>query len=49
MQVRLTTLCENTAGRFGFIGEWGLSIMVEYGQDRVLLDTGLTNSIIPPI
>lgn len=46
MQVRLTTLCENTAGRFGFIGEWGLSIMVEYGQDRVLLDTGLTNSII---
>jgi 7,8-dihydropterin-6-yl-methyl-4-(beta-D-ribofuranosyl)aminobenzene 5'-phosphate synthase len=46
MKARLTTLCENTAGRFGFIGEWGLSIMVEYGQERVIVDTGLTNSIV---
>jgi 7,8-dihydropterin-6-yl-methyl-4-(beta-D-ribofuranosyl)aminobenzene 5'-phosphate synthase len=46
MTVRLTTLCENTAGKFGFMGEWGLSILVEYGEDRVLLDAGMTDTIV---
>jgi len=46
MKVRLTTLCENTAGAFGFTGEWGLSILVEAGGEKVLLDTGLSNSIV---
>lgn len=46
MKVRLTTLSENTAARYGYMAEWGLSILVECGQDRVLLDTGLTHSVI---
>lgn len=46
MQVRLTTLCENTAGALGFTGEWGLSIMVEAGGETVLLDTGFGDSIL---
>ncbi|SFG71254.1 7,8-dihydropterin-6-yl-methyl-4-(beta-D-ribofuranosyl)aminobenzene 5'-phosphate synthase [Desulfotomaculum arcticum] len=44
--LRLTTLCENTAGMIGFTGEWGLSILIEYGDDTVLLDTGLTDSLM---
>lgn len=47
MKLRLTTLCENTAGRLGFSGEWGLSILIEYQGKTVLLDTGLSNAIIP--
>ena len=46
MRVRLTTLCENTVGIFGFTGEWGLSILVQFGGETVLLDTGLSNSIV---
>lgn len=46
MKVHLTTLCENTAGKFGYTAEWGLSILVEYGEDRVLLDTGMTDSVV---
>jgi 7,8-dihydropterin-6-yl-methyl-4-(beta-D-ribofuranosyl)aminobenzene 5'-phosphate synthase len=41
----LTTLCENTVGVFGFAGEWGLSILVQFGGETVLLDTGLSNAI----
>ena len=44
--LRLTTLCENTAGIIGFTGEWGLSILVEYGNDTVLLDAGFSDSIM---
>ena len=40
MHIRITTLSENTA-KFGFIAEWGLSILVEVDNLRVLLDTGL--------
>ncbi|MBF7082905.1 MBL fold metallo-hydrolase [Desulfallas sp. Bu1-1] len=46
MQVRLTTLCENTAGGIGFTGEWGLSILVEAGGHAVLLDTGFSDSVV---
>lgn len=46
MRLRLTTLCENTAGRLGFIGEWGLSILVEHKETTILLDTGLSDAII---
>jgi 7,8-dihydropterin-6-yl-methyl-4-(beta-D-ribofuranosyl)aminobenzene 5'-phosphate synthase len=46
MRVRLTTLCENTAGIFGFTGEWGLSILVQFDGETVLLDTGLSKSIV---
>ncbi len=40
MRVRLTTLTENTAGRSGLLAEHGLSILVEVGERKVLLDTG---------
>jgi len=46
LQVRLTTLCENTAGAFGFIGEWGLSILVEAGGETVLMDTGQSEVVV---
>ena len=41
MQVKLTTLSENTACRVGLLAEWGLSILVEVDNYKVLLDTGL--------
>ncbi|MCK4793771.1 MAG: MBL fold metallo-hydrolase [Desulfobacteraceae bacterium] len=40
MKVRLTTLCENTAAKPGFMAEWGLSIIVQVDDLNVLFDTG---------
>jgi len=40
MNVTLTTLCENTAGKPGFMAEWGLSIFVQVDGMNVLFDTG---------
>jgi len=40
MVLRITTLSENTARMGDFLGEWGLSILVETDEARVLLDTG---------
>jgi len=45
MEVRLTTLSENTA-TYGFLGEWGLSILVEADGMRILVDTGLGTSAV---
>jgi 7,8-dihydropterin-6-yl-methyl-4-(beta-D-ribofuranosyl)aminobenzene 5'-phosphate synthase len=45
MTVRITTLSENTA-QLGFLGEWGLSILVETESRKVLLDTGLSTSVV---
>ena len=36
MKVKLKTLCENTAGVIGAQAEWGWSILVETGHERVL-------------
>lgn len=41
MEIRITTLSENTAN-YGFLGEWGLSILIEGDGVRVLMDTGLS-------
>jgi len=41
----MTTLSENTAN-YGFIAEWGLSILVEADDVRILTDTGLSFSAI---
>jgi 7,8-dihydropterin-6-yl-methyl-4-(beta-D-ribofuranosyl)aminobenzene 5'-phosphate synthase len=41
MEIKLTTLSENTAGKPGLLAEWGLSILVEADKYKVLLDTGL--------
>lgn len=40
MKLRITTLSENTACLGNFLGEWGLSILVETGEMNILLDTG---------
>ena len=46
MGLRITTLSENTAGRDGFLGEWGLSILVESDDTKVLFDTGQSLSTV---
>lgn len=38
--VRITLLCDDTAGRRGLVGEHGFSALVEAGGLRVLVDTG---------
>lgn len=40
MNLTLTTLCENTAGRYGFAAEWGLSILIQADGMNILFDTG---------
>ncbi|MBA7466942.1 hypothetical protein ES707_02136 [subsurface metagenome] len=39
MELRITTLSENTAGVGNFLAEWGLSILVETDEVNILLDT----------
>ena len=43
MEVRITTLSENTAN-YGYLAEWGLSILVEVNETRILMDTGFSFS-----
>ena len=45
MQIRITTLSENTAN-YGYLAEWGLSILVEVDGARTLMDTGLSFSVV---
>jgi 7,8-dihydropterin-6-yl-methyl-4-(beta-D-ribofuranosyl)aminobenzene 5'-phosphate synthase len=45
MEIRITTLSENTAS-YGILGEWGLSILVEVEDLRILVDTGLSFSAV---
>jgi 7,8-dihydropterin-6-yl-methyl-4-(beta-D-ribofuranosyl)aminobenzene 5'-phosphate synthase len=45
MQLKITTLSENTAN-YGFLAEWGLSILVEVDGMRILMDTGLSFSVV---
>ena len=40
MKLKITTLSENTAGLGHFLGEWGLGILVETGDIKILFDTG---------
>jgi 7,8-dihydropterin-6-yl-methyl-4-(beta-D-ribofuranosyl)aminobenzene 5'-phosphate synthase len=40
MGLQITTLSENTAGLGNFLGEWGLSILVETAETKILFDTG---------
>jgi len=46
MVLRITTLSENTARMGDFVGEWGLSILVEVGDISILLDTGKSFSAV---
>jgi len=43
MEISITTLSENTAN-YGFMAEWGLSILVEVDGLKILMDTGLSSS-----
>ncbi len=38
--IRITTLVENTASGAGLLAEHGLSFWIEYGDKRILFDTG---------
>jgi len=40
MSIKITTLSENTAGRVNLIAEWGLSILIETDDCKILFDTG---------
>ncbi len=40
MAIRITTLCENTAGIVEVNAEYGLSMLIETGKINVLFDTG---------
>ena len=40
MKLKITTLSENTAGLGNFLGEWGLSVLVETENSSLLFDTG---------
>jgi len=44
MSIQITTLSENTAAGVNLIAEWGLSILVEADNRKILLDTGTTFS-----
>jgi 7,8-dihydropterin-6-yl-methyl-4-(beta-D-ribofuranosyl)aminobenzene 5'-phosphate synthase len=45
LNIQITTLSEDT-GNYGFLAEWGLSILVEVDGLRVLLDTGYSFSAV---
>jgi len=45
MPFRITTLSENTAGFPGVLAEWGLSILVQTDDLKILLDTGASISV----
>ncbi len=45
MEIKITTLSENTAN-YDFLAEWGLSVLVEVDETRILVDTGLSFSAV---
>jgi len=45
MSIQITTLTENTAAGVNLLAEWGLSILVEADNHKILLDTGTTFSV----
>jgi 7,8-dihydropterin-6-yl-methyl-4-(beta-D-ribofuranosyl)aminobenzene 5'-phosphate synthase len=44
--IRITTLVENTASGAGLLAEHGLSFWIEYGDKRILFDTGQSDILI---
>lgn len=44
--IRITTLSENTAEKGDFLGEWGLSVLLETEAATILFDTGQTISAV---
>ena len=46
MEIKLTTLCENTVAGPGFSGEWGLSILIQIDDQNILFDTGAESAVV---
>ena len=46
MTLHITTLSENTAGVGDFLGEWGLSILIETENTAILFDSGKSVSAV---
>lgn len=46
MQLRVTTLAENTATKMGALAEHGLSMLVEVDDLCLLLDAGQTDTVV---
>lgn len=44
MGLSITTLSENTAGASDLLAEWGLSFLIDTGNENILFDTGKTIS-----
>jgi 7,8-dihydropterin-6-yl-methyl-4-(beta-D-ribofuranosyl)aminobenzene 5'-phosphate synthase len=44
-QLEITTVSENTSGRPGLLGEWGLCVLVEAGEHRFLIDAGASSAV----
>ncbi|MFC1864749.1 MBL fold metallo-hydrolase [Chloroflexota bacterium] len=45
MEIKITTLSENTAN-YGYLAEWGLSILIEVDESTILMDTGFSFSAV---
>ena len=45
MPIRILTLTENTVGMPGVLAEWGLSILVETKDMKILVDTGASSTV----
>lgn len=46
-KLRITVLVENTVGvTSGVTGEWGLAMLLDFGDERMLLDTGEQGNIV---
>jgi 7,8-dihydropterin-6-yl-methyl-4-(beta-D-ribofuranosyl)aminobenzene 5'-phosphate synthase len=46
LPTQLITLCENTAGKPGFVSEWGLSILIKADDATILFDTGASTAAV---
>ncbi|MDO9333602.1 MAG: MBL fold metallo-hydrolase [Dehalococcoidales bacterium] len=46
MAIKITTLSENTASAPDLLAEWGFSVLVEIDSLTVLLDTGLSSTVV---
>lgn len=46
MEVHIVTLSENTAQAVDLLGEWGLSVLIEVDNLRILFDTGQSISTV---
>lgn len=46
-ELKITILVENTVGvPAGVIGEWGLAMLLDFGDEKILIDTGEQGNIV---